>query len=73
MNRAAAARLADARVRLVRELAGIAEAAAASALDRCPYRDRDDACTFAHGCRNQRRTTDAVVRCTGAALDRRPA
>lgn len=73
MTHDATARLRAARVRLVRELASLAEAAAASALERCPYRDRDDACTFTHGCRNQRRTLDAGLRCTGGALDRRPA
>lgn len=73
MSDAAAARVHDARARLVRELSALAEAAAASALERCPYRDRDDGCTFARGCRNQRRTANVGVRCSGGPLDPRPA
>ena len=36
--------------------------------ERCPYRARDDRCTFAFGCQNQRReagTGERVVRCAG--------
>jgi hypothetical protein len=69
----AVARAALARVRLVRELARLADAASASALERCPYRDRGDACTFAHGCRNQRRNPGQPVHCAGMPLDGRPA
>jgi hypothetical protein len=69
----AAVRLDAARARLVHELAGLSGDAAASALDRCPYRDRHDRCTFSHGCRNQRRARGLPVRCAGGPLDRRPA
>lgn len=68
-----AVRLCAARERLVRELGAIAGDAAASALDRCPYRDRHDGCTFAHGCRNLRRLSDGVRRCAGGTLNRTPA
>ena len=36
--------------------------------ERCPYRARDDRCTFAGGCRNQRRgagTGEGAPRCAG--------
>ena len=36
--------------------------------ERCPYRAREDRCTFAHKCRNQRREPgpgERVVRCAG--------
>lgn len=36
--------------------------------ERCPYRARDERCTFAFGCRNQLREPgpgERVVRCTG--------
>lgn len=65
-----AVRLRAARERLVHELGAIAGDVTASALDRCPYRDRGDACTFAYGCRNQRRLSDGVRRCAGGVLNR---
>jgi hypothetical protein len=42
--------------------------------ERCPYRAREDRCTFAGGCANQRRELrdgDRVVWCTGDHLLRR--
>jgi hypothetical protein len=35
--------------------------------ERCPYRAREDRCTFAGGCRNQRREAgvNGGVQCTG--------
>jgi hypothetical protein len=62
-----------AREGLIRELAGIATAAAESARTRCPYRDRHDRCTFGGGCRNQRRHPGRGLRCSGGPLDGRPA
>jgi len=44
--------------------------------ERCPYRARGDRCTFAGGCRNQRReggTREVVLRCAGDHELRRPA
>lgn len=67
------ARVLDARRRLVDQLTTLVADAVASVPDRCPYRDRDDACTFSAGCRNQLRRDDAPVRCSGACLDSRPA
>jgi hypothetical protein len=42
--------------------------------ERCPYRAREDRCTFAGGCANQRREArdgERVVWCTGDHLLRR--
>lgn len=60
----------DARARLLAILGDVARDVTASALDRCPYRARDDRCTFGHGCRNQvRKRGTAVVHCSGAPLN----
>jgi hypothetical protein len=60
----------DARTRLLAVLGDVARDVTASALDRCPYRARDDRCTFGHGCRNQmRKRGTAVVHCSGAPLN----
>lgn len=66
-------RLLQARARLLHELAGIAVSAETRSLDRCPYRAREDRCTFTGGCRNQRRERTAGVRCAGGRLDATPA
>lgn len=65
-------RLEAARARLLHELGRLSSDAAASALERCPYRDRNDACTFGHGCRNRRRHA-AGWRCAGGTLVTAPA
>jgi hypothetical protein len=62
-----------ARSRLLAVLADLARDATASALERCPYRDHDDTCTFPGGCRNQLRSKGtAVLRCSGAPLNPTP-
>lgn len=63
-----------ARARLVAVLGEIAERAAGSAIERCPYRDHRDACGFMAGCRNQQRQGKAgVVLCSGGRLNPEPA
>jgi hypothetical protein len=66
-----AARVAELRRRLLQQLGAIAEHAQESSLQRCPYRDMTDVCTFSHGCRNQLRTGDAR-NCSGAVLNSKP-
>ena len=61
-----------ARRKLVHLLDAIADGVADLSLERCPYRDASDACTFSYGCRNQVRDV-AAVRCAGAPLDTSPA
>jgi hypothetical protein len=67
----------DARTRAAYEkLQHVLSAVASSMVDRvherCPYRARDERCTFAGGCVNQRRAPD-VVTCGGDHLLRRKA
>jgi hypothetical protein len=74
-----APRAAEERQRLARALASLARAVTdlvsqveARIDERCPYKTRDDGCTFAGGCENQRRGRGAaVVRCGGDRLLRR--
>ena len=66
-------RLLDARANLIRVLSEIADAAAQQSLTRCPYRTRDDGCTFRGDCRNQIVLARAARRCAGGTLDSRPA
>lgn len=49
------ARLAAAYARLGDTLTELADALNGRMHERCPYRARDERCTFAGGCRNQRR------------------
>lgn len=66
--------VAAARARLVAVLGEIAERAADGALERCPYRDREDVCGFPAGCQNQRRQgKTGVVLCSGGRLNPEPA
>jgi ribosome modulation factor len=54
--------------RLQAVLTGLASDVALRIHERCPYRDRQDRCTFAGGCRNQRSEPDPddrVMRCGG--------
>lgn len=66
-------RIVAARARLARELAVLAEDAAASAMERCPYRGRHDVCFFGAGCRNRRYDDAGAARCAGGTLDTAPA
>ena len=55
-------------VRLQSALTAVAQDVVTRIDERCPYRAREDRCTFAHGCRNQRREPgpgERVVRCAG--------
>jgi hypothetical protein len=66
-------RLLDARRRLLVVLGDIASAVSEQSLVRCPYRTRQDVCTFRGDCRNQVARARAPYRCAGGALDPRPA
>ncbi len=56
-------------VRLQCALTAVAQDVVARIDERCPYRAREDRCTFAQGCRNQRREPAApgerAVWCAG--------
>jgi hypothetical protein len=60
--------ISNARERLLHVLAGVTHGAAESARERCPYRDRHDACTFGYGCRNQLHPQGSPPRCAGGTL-----
>jgi len=67
-------RVRDAVARLQEVLTALAFDVTARVDERCPYRARDDRCTFAGGCRNQRGDRGAspqVLRCAGDHLLRR--
>ena len=51
----ARARTREALLKLQSALTAVAQDVVARIDERCPYRAREDRCTFAHGCRNQRR------------------
>ncbi|MHB0963452.1 MAG: hypothetical protein ACYC5V_09625 [Gemmatimonadaceae bacterium] len=54
--------------RLQAELTGLVSSMEARMDERCPYRAREDRCTFAGGCANQRREArdgERIVWCTG--------
>lgn len=60
--------------RLQEVLNGLVSGMEARMHERCPYRAREDRCTFAGGCANQRREARdgaRVVWCTGDHLLRR--
>ena len=63
-----AARLRRSMDRLYGICAAIAEKADDVVLTRCPYKDADDRCTAAFGCRNQQDTGGAAARplCIGS-------
>lgn len=62
-------RIIAARARLARELTALADDAATSAMERCPYRGRHDACFFGAGCRNRRYDDAGAARCAGGSLN----
>jgi len=66
-------RVLAARSHLLRVLGVIAAGAAEQALERCPYRTREDVCTFRGSCRNQVRAEHAPRRCAGGPLNPEPA
>ncbi len=63
------ARAMAAMARLQSALTAVAQDVVSRIDERCPYRAREDRCTFAHGCRNQHRAPagpgERVVRCAG--------
>lgn len=65
-------RVLAARERLLHVLADIAGQAAAQSLVRCPYRTRDDVCTFRGPCRNARPQPHGTRLCAGGTLDPAP-
>jgi hypothetical protein len=66
-------RLLDTRARLLHVLGDIAGAAAEQSLTRCPYRTRNDGCTFRGACRNLLTRPHAARGCAGGMLDPTPA
>lgn len=68
MDAAERARVQAAFAALQATLTAVAQDVVSRIDERCPYRARDDRCTFAGGCRNQRReagSAERVLRCAG--------
>ena len=61
------------RRRLVALLGGLTMEIGERSLQRCPYRTRDDVCTFRGECQNRIREHRRPPHCIGAQLDARPA
>ena len=66
-------RILASRARLARQLSALAADVGASAVERCPYRGRHDACFFGAGCRNRRYDDAGAARCAGGTLNAAPA
>lgn len=65
-------RVLAARARLLSVLEDIAGHAASQSLGRCPYRTRDDTCTFRGPCRNARPRRHGHRLCAGGTLNPAP-
>lgn len=71
MDEESGARLRRAAAALGGVLTSVASEVGARVHERCPYRARGDRCTFAGGCRNQRREAGSggvAMRCAGDHL-----